>query len=105
MQDIANRSDSIDIAKVYCDIALINKSWMGSLSSNKKQDDFFSVLHSLESDTNCSRSTKDVSKLVKNFLDKPLKKNKETVTTNSVVVCLPLHDGFVSGIFKHPDFF
>ena len=49
---------------------------MDLLSLNKKQDDFFSVLHSLESDANCSKSTKYVSKLVKNFLDEPLEKKK-----------------------------
>ena len=55
---------------------------MGSLSLNKKQDDFVSVLLSLEIDANCSRSTKYTSKLVQNFLDEPIEK-KKTVTLNS----------------------
>ena len=54
---------------------------MVQISLNKKQDDFFSVLHSLDSDANCSRSAKYVSKLVKDFLDEPLEKKK--VTPNS----------------------
>ena len=41
------------------------------------------MLYSLEGDANCSRSTKYVSKLVKDFLDEPLKKT-ETPNNTSV---------------------
>ena len=44
LQDIANRSDSFDIAKVYRDIVLVSESWKGSFFLNKKQDDFLNVL-------------------------------------------------------------
>ena len=47
-----------------------------------------------ESDANCSRSTKYVSKLVKDFLEEPLKKNSD-----SEVVRLPPHVDFIGGIF------
>ena len=69
----------------------------GSISLDKKQDDFFSVLHSLESDANCFKSTNYVSKLVKDFLDEPLEKNSD-----SEVVRLPPHDDFISEIFNTP---
>ena len=39
------------------------------------------MLHLSESDANCSRSTKYVSKLVKDFLEEPLE--KKTVTPKS----------------------
>ena len=58
---------------------------------------FFSMLRSLESDANCSRSTKYVSKLVKDFLDEPLEKNSD-----SEVVCLSPHKDLISGIFNTP---
>ena len=54
----------------------------------------FSVLHLPVSDANCSKSTKYVSKLVKDFLEEPLEKNSD-----SKVVRLPPHADFISGIF------
>ena len=54
----------------------------------------FSVLHLSKSDANCSRSTKYVSKFVKDFLDEPLEKNSD-----SEVVRLPPHADFIRGIF------
>ena len=45
---------------------------------------------------------KNVLELVKHFLVEQLEK---TVTSNPEVVCLPPHDDFISGIFKHPGFF
>ena len=52
------------------------------------------MLHLSESDANCSRITKYVSKLVKNFIEGPLGKNSD-----SKVVSLPPHADFISGIF------
>ena len=66
----------------------------------QKHDDFFSVFHLSESDANCSRSTKYVSKLVKDFLDEPSEKNSD-----SEVVRLPPHEGYIRGIFQHLDCF
>ena len=74
LKDVANRSDSFGIATVYCDIASYKQILGGSISLDKKQDEFFSVLHSFKSDANCSRNTKHVSELVKDFLHEPLKK-------------------------------
>ena len=54
----------------------------------------FGVLHLSESDANCSRSTKYVSKLVKDFLEELLEKNSD-----SKIVRLPPHVDFVCGIF------
>ena len=54
------------------------------------------MLHLAESDVNCSRSTKYLFKLVKDFLAEPLEKNSE-----SEVVRLPLHVDFISGFFYH----
>ena len=36
LKDIANRSDSFDIAKVYRDIVLVSESWMGSFFFKQK---------------------------------------------------------------------
>ena len=58
---------------------------------------FFSVLHSSESDANSSRSTKYVSKLVKDFLDNPLQKNND-----SEVVGSPPHEDFLVGYLNTP---
>ena len=55
---------------------------------------FYSVLHLSESDAICSRSTKYVSKLVEDFLDEPLEKNRD-----SILIRLPPHEGFTGGIF------
>ena len=54
------------------------------------------MLHLLESDVKCSRSTKYASKLVKNFLDEPFEKNRDFE-----IVCIPPHDDFIRGIFLH----
>ena len=51
--------------------------------------------HLSESDANCSRSTKYVSKLEKDFLEEPLEKTSDS----EVVRLLPLAD-FISGIFN-----
>ena len=53
------------------------------------------MLHLSESDANCSRSTKYVSKLVKDFLEEQLGKNSD-----SEVVRLTPHADFISGIFN-----
>ena len=47
------------------------------------------MLHLSESDANCSRSTKYVWKLVKDFLN-----------SGSEVVCLPAHADFICGTFN-----
>ena len=97
LKDIANKSDSFGIATVYCDIASYKQILDGSISLDKKYDEFFSVLHSFKSDANCSRNTKYVSELVKDFLHRAIRK---TVIPNSQVVCLPQYDDFlISGNF------
>ena len=59
-----------------------------------KTKNLLSVLHLSESDTNCSITTKYVSKLVRDFLDKPLQKNSD-----SEGVCVSPHEDFISRIF------
>ena len=54
------------------------------------------MLHLSESDANCSRSTKYLSKLVKDFLEEPIEKNNDFE-----VVCLPPHADFIRGVFLH----
>ena len=61
---------------------------------NRGQNDFFSVLHLLEGDANCSISTKYVSKPAKDFPEEPLEKN-----CNSEVLCFPPPVDFFGGIF------
>ena len=63
-------------------------SWSDFPKQN--QDEFIGVLHLSESDANCSSSTKDVLKLIKDFLEEPLEKNSD-----SDVVCLPPHADFL----------
>ena len=52
------------------------------------------MLHLSESGANCSRSTKYVSKLVKDLLEEIFEKNSD-----SEVVRLPSHADLISGIF------
>ena len=74
-KDIANRSDSIGIATAYFGIPH-NLAWFNFFKQKSRR--FFSELHSLKSDANCSRSTKHVSKLGKDFLGEPLEKNSDS---------------------------
>ena len=53
-------------------VALVINAYMVQL-----HHDFFSVLHSSENDGNCSRSTKNVSKLVQDFLDELFEKKMD----------------------------
>ena len=53
------------------------------------------MLHLSESDANCSRSTKYVLKLVKDFFEEPLEKNSDFE-----VVRLPPHADLISGTFN-----
>ena len=60
---------------------------------------FFCVLHLLENYANCFKSIKYISKLVKDFLDKPLEKNSDPQLR---IVCLPPHDDLMSEFFNTP---